>query len=296
MTSWVSRALDEIRQQAGTHHSGNSSGVAALRAAMMQDGTIQPSEAAALIQIHKTGAPPAGEAGWADLFVEAMADYFALSREVPIYHASELRPDWGRAIHRVADALMLDQLADAASEPSYQERMSALGVTEADAQTLIDAFENDGGSVLDETELRVLTSLFGRAVTYPPNLRHYAWRAVQASVLADKTINASELRLLTAIVMGPASLSGVAVDRAEADMLVALDHTVQDARKDRGWPAFFAQSIANHLLYAGGSPGRLDQAETAWLNTLYARNHTAGVQALKEWLADHADDADNDPL
>lgn len=296
MTSWVSRALDEIRQQAGTNHSGSSSGVAALRAAMMQDGTIQPTEAAALIQIHKTGAPPAEEPGWADLFVEAMADYFALSREVPIYHASELRPDWGRAIHRVADALMLDQLADAAKEPSYQERMSALGVTEADAQTLIDAFESDGGSVLDETELRVLTSLFGRAVTYPASLRHFAWRAVQASVLADNTINASELRLLTAIVMGPASLSGVAVDRAEADMLVALDHAVQDARKDRGWPAFFAHSIANHLLYAGGSPGRLDQAETAWLNTLYTRNHTAGVQALKEWLADHADDTGNHPL
>jgi hypothetical protein len=69
MASWVSRALADIETQ-----TDNASGVAALRAAMMKDGMIQQAEAQTLIAIHRSGRRPSGEAGWSDLFVEAMTD------------------------------------------------------------------------------------------------------------------------------------------------------------------------------------------------------------------------------
>ncbi|MCA3697038.1 hypothetical protein [Aquidulcibacter sp.] len=279
MANWVSRALADIETQ-----TESVSGVAALRAAMMQDGVIAQAEARTLIAIHRAGKRPSGEAGWADLFVEAMTDYYALTREVPHYREDELTPNWCHAIKRTLDALTFDALPDVPAEPTYNERLAALGVTEADAQVLIDAFAADG-MVLDATELRVLTALFARANVYPANLRNFAWRAVQASVLADNTIQAHEVSLIRAIVIGPASLAGIAVDRVEADLLCALDQAVSDAQKDPSWANLFAQGIGNHLLFAGGTPGRLDADERTWLNEKLSHGPTAATKALEAFLA-----------
>lgn len=279
MASWVSRALADIETQTET-----ASGVKALRAAMMQDGVIGQAEARELIAIHRAGKRPSGEAGWADFFVEAMTDYYALTREVPHYREDELNPNWCQAILRAVDALALGALPDVAGELTYKERLTALGVTDDDAQVLIDAFASDG-MVLDATELRVLTALFARATIYPANLRSFAWRALQASVLADTTIQASEIKLIRSIIMGPASLSGVAVDRAEADMMCALDQAVSDARKDPTWATLFAQAIGNHLLFAGGTPGRVDSHEQLWLNEKLSHGPTTATKALEAFLA-----------
>lgn len=279
MANWVSRALADIETQ-----TESASGVAALRAAMMQDGVIGETEARELIAIHRAGKRPSGEAGWADLFVEAMTDYFALSREVPHYREDELNPNWCHAIRRAVDALSFDTLRNVESGTSYNERLAAQGVTEPDAQVLIDAFTADG-MVLDATEIRVLTALFARATVYPANLRSFAWRAVQASVLADKTIQAHEVKLVRAIIMGPASLSGIAVDQAEADMLCALDQAVSDAHKDPSWTVLFAQGVGNYLLFAGGTPGRVDAKERIWLNEKLNHGPTTATKALEAFLA-----------
>lgn len=279
MASWVSRALADIETQ-----TDNASGVAALRAAMMKDGMIQQAEAQTLIAIHRSGRRPSGEAGWADLFVEAMTDYYALTREVPHYREEELNPNWCRAIKRALDALAFDALPDSPAEPTYNQRLAALGVTEADAQVLIDAFAADG-IVLDVTEMRVLSALFARAIVYPANLRTFAWQAVQASALADSTIHAHEVNLIRSMVMGPASLSGIAVDRVEADMLCALDQAVSDSQKDPSWATLFAQGIGNHLLFAGGTPGHVDGNERQWLNEKLSQGPTAATKALEAFLA-----------
>jgi hypothetical protein len=251
---------------------------------MMKDGMIQLAEAQTLIAIHRSGRRPSGEAGWADLFVEAMTDYYALTREVPHYREEELNPNWCRAIKRALDALVFDALPDSPAEPTYNQRLAALGVTEADAQVLIDAFAADG-IVLDVTEMRVLSALFARAIVYPANLRTFAWQAVQASALADSTIHAHEVNLIRSMVMGPASLSGIAVDRVEADMLCALDQAVADSQKDPSWATLFAQGIGNHLLFAGGTPGHVDGNERHWLNEKLSQGPTAATKALEAFLA-----------
>jgi hypothetical protein len=279
MANWVSQALADIESQIES-----ASGVAALRAAMMLDGAIEQPEARTLIAIHRAGKPPSGEAGWADLFVEAMTDYYALTREVPHYRQDELKPNWGNALRRTLDALAFDALPDVPAEPTYRERLAALGVTEADAQVLIDAFSIDG-LVLDATEMRVLSALFARANIYPANLRTFAWRAVQASVLADNTIQAHEVNLIRSMVMGPASLSGIAVDRVEADMLSVLDEAVSDSQKDPSWATLFAQSIGTHLLFTDGTPGQVDEQERLWLHEKLGHGPTAATKALETFLA-----------
>ena len=279
MANWVSRALADIESQ-----TDNASGVAALRAAMMKDGVIQQAEAQTLIAIHRSGRRPSGDAGWADLFVEAMTDYYALTREVPHYREEELNPNWCHAIKRTLDALAFDALPDVPAEPTYNERLAALGVSEEDAQVLIDAFVADG-MVLDATEMRVLSALFARANVYPTNLRTFAWRSVQASVLVDKTIQAHEVNLIRSMVMGPASQSGIAVDRVEAVLLCARDQAVADSQKDPSWATLFAQGIGNHLLFAGGTPGRVDEQERLWLNEKLRQGPTAATKALEAFLA-----------
>ena len=279
MVNWVSRALADIESQ-----TQSASGVAALRAAMMLDGVIEQREARILIAIHRAGKPPSDEAGWADLFVEAMTDYYALTREVPPYQQDELKPNWGNGMLRTLDALAFDALPDVPAEPTYRERLAALGVTEADTQVLIDAFSIDG-LILDATEMRVLSALFSRAQIYPANLRTFAWRAVQSSILADNSIQAHEVNLIRSMVMGPASLSGIAVDRVEADMLCALDQAVSDSQKDPSWASLFAQGIGAHVLFADGTPGQVDEQERLWLQEKLSHGPTAATKALEAFVA-----------
>jgi uncharacterized membrane protein YebE (DUF533 family) len=108
---------------------------------------------------------------------------------------------------------------------------------------------------------------------------------VQASALADSTIHAHEVNLIRAMVMGPASLSGIAVDRVEADMLCALDQAVAESQKDPSWATLFAQGIGNHLLFAGGTPGHVDGKERQWLNEKLSQGPTAATKALEAFLA-----------
>jgi hypothetical protein len=241
-----------------------------------------------LLSIHKSGAPPSGQADWNELLIEATLDYFAIGREVPVYRADELRPNWGQAIYRLADDILESisshSLADLPTPLSYSERLSALSVGEEDAAVLIDAL-GANGDVLDPIEIRLLASLFGRAASYPTSLRTFAWRALQATVLADNQINHDEVGLVRAMIMGPASMEGEAVNRDEAEALFAMDKAVGEDKKSDAWPQFFARAVGSHLLYEGGTPGRTDSAEQGWLTSQLAGHTSLGTQALKDFIA-----------
>jgi hypothetical protein len=279
MGDWMNRAFASIKSE-----TDNATGVKALRAAMMQDGKLDANEARQLISIHKSGGPPSDHADWPEFLVEAISDYFALSREVPVYHADELKPDWARAVYRAADAFLLDSLANVKEPATYSERLEAQGVSESDAAVLIDAISANG-NILDATEIKLLGALFSRAVTYPKALRTFAWQALEATVMADKKIGDGEVDLIRSMVMGPASLEGVAVSQSEAEALCVMDAAIDDASKSAAWPAFFAQAVGSYLLYAGGSPGRLDGTEQAWLDSKTSVKTTLGTHALLAFVA-----------
>ncbi len=279
MGDWMSRAFADIETE-----TNNAVGVAGLRAAMMKDGKLDKIEAQRLIALHKSGESPANGDGWTAFLIEAITDYFALSREVPMYDADELKPNWRRAIYSVADAMLVDALPDQVAEASYTQRLEKMAVEESDSDALIDAISANG-MVLDSTEIKLLAALFARAVTYPKAFRAFAWEALKATILADSKIGDDEVNLARAMVMGPASLEGVAVNTDEAEAICEMDARVDDNHKADAWYVFTAQALGSHLLYAGGTPGRLDHQEKAWLDTKLAMLSAKSGDALKAFIA-----------
>jgi len=100
---WVSRALAAVETASQQQGSFSGNGVEGPRAAIMRDGLLDTSDAMRLLSLHRSRAPVVSDAGWADLFVEALSDHFALSREVPDWRDEELRPNWAAAIARTAE-------------------------------------------------------------------------------------------------------------------------------------------------------------------------------------------------
>lgn len=264
MGDWVSRALAAVEMESQINASSSGDEVTALRAAIMRDGVVDASEAARLLELHRSAAPVTKASGWADLFVEALSDHFALSREVPAWREQDLRPDWAAAISRTADALAFDMLPDRTPPASWRASVEALAVGEAEAATLVAALGADG-LVLDAVEIRLLSRLFSRAVTYPKSFRDFAMKALAATVMHDKAITADEVELVRAIVMGPASCEGLAVSRAEAEAIIAIDAACDRQARAAGWPRLFAQTISLHVLHGSGSPGIVDAEEAEWL-------------------------------
>lgn len=282
MGDWISRALANIETQTAT-----SDGVDAIRAAIMKDGVINASEVRKLLAIHKSGAPPSGEEAWSALLIEAVVDYFATSREVPVYQPEELRPQWGKAMYRMADAFMetfsKKSLEDLPMPLGYSERLSALVVSDEDSNVLIDAISVNG-DILNAVEIRLMAALFARAVTYPAHLRAFAWRALSATVAADGEINNDEVSLIRALIMGPASLEGEAVSQSEAQALFAMDKSIGEDKKSDAWPTFFARAVGSYLLYEGATSGKVDQTERMWLEAQQAGHQSKATSALADFL------------
>lgn len=264
MGEWVSRALAAVETASEKQASSSGNGVDSLRAAIMRDGRVDASEAVRLLSLHRSNAPVVSEEGWADLFVEALSDHFALSREVPEWSDAELRPNWAAAIGRAADALALGTLTDVVPSASWRSSIEALAVGEDEARILVDALKANG-MVLDSTEIRLLSRLFSRAVFYPLTFRNFAMTALAATVAHDKVISEEEVTLVRAIVMGPASCEGLAVSRAEADLIVAIDSACDRDARAASWPLLFAQVISLYVLHGTGSPGSVDADEAQWL-------------------------------
>lgn len=279
MGDWVSRALASV--ESGVTSGGG--GVAALRAGIMRDGAVDAAEAARLLTLHRSEAPVTREAGWDDLFVEALTDHFALSRELPDWDEADLRPDWAAAMRRAADAIAFDALDDAPKPHSWTRDVEALGVKDSEAQMLVDALSANG-LTLDRVEIRLLGALFARATQYPMALRAFAWKALAATVARDRMITDGETELVRALVMGPASCEGIAVSRVEANAILAINAACDRETRAAGWSQLFAQAIAMHVLHGSGSPGVIDADEAQWL-AANVPQATPEAQALDAFLA-----------
>lgn len=276
MGDWVSAALRALEDQAP---SGDET--ARLRAAVYRDGQVSAEEARSLLRLHAQGAGQGAGAAWNDLLIETIVDHFALSRAEPDAARLDLAPSWARVRSMVVDTLSFGAAPDAA-RARWMDAYPA-GVSEAEAQCLIDALSADG-KTLDATETRLLARLFASAVTYPYSLRTFALEALAATVAHDEAITAEEAQLVRAIVFGPGGEGGIAITRAEAETLWRIDHLVRDANKAQAWDAVFAGVMAAHLLSGGGSPDALDEAEIAWLLARLSAEPTRTERALLDAL------------
>jgi hypothetical protein len=283
MSSWLARALDQIEDQIAVRTKGTPNSVDDLRAAIMQDGQVAPAEAQRLMDLHRNAAPITLEAGWDDLFVEALSEYFALSREVPLVENGERTLDWKDVLTKVAASFGSGEPMAQVDGTPWSQSVETLGIPEDVAQQLIDSLGTNG-LALAPVEVRLLTRLFSRAVTYPDTLRTFVLQALAATIATDQAISKDEADLVKAIAMGPGSQAGIAVTQEEAEAIVAINRACPAQNKHESWANVFASALASYLLFSGTTPDRIDARERAWLQAQLADQSGTEIDTLHRFL------------
>jgi len=147
---------------------------------------------------------------------------------------------------------------------------------EDQAQHLIRHILADG-HVAGPTELGLAIRVVERAKTCPVDLGYLVLKAVWDSVMdpakaayggdrRPKAITAEDVDIIRKAVHATGSDDGIAVSRAEAELLFALEHETDDAQNDIAWRDLFVQAVAAHLLAPrSGTQGEVDGEEAKWL-------------------------------
>ncbi|MGH6920755.1 MAG: hypothetical protein ACREJ0_23985 [Geminicoccaceae bacterium] len=203
-----------------------------LRRAIYQDGGIDRDKAAALFELnrdHKSHDP-----AWAEFYVEALSDFF------------------------------------------YWREGSDSVLTE-DAERMLMEWIGPAEAIEDGTELRLLLSLIFRTSGSSEPFRTYVLDAVRHSVLHSRqalygqaerqpgVIDAADVEVIRKLVYGLGGQSGMAISAAEAAFLFELNHATAGAANAPAWRDLFVKAVTMHLLFGGGSPDRIDEAEAHWL-------------------------------
>lgn len=222
---------DHLLEVAGAGLIG-AEGVLRLRRAIYQDGGIDREKAAALFRLNRDhgGNDPA----WAEFYVEALCDFFYW------------REGSDSALTAEAERMLIDWIGPA-------------------------------DQIDDGTELRLLLSLMFRTNGSSEAFRSYVLDAVRHSVLhssqalyghAGRTpgaIDAADVEVIRKLVYGLGGQSGMAISAREAAFLFELDHATAGASNAPAWRDLFVKAVTMHLLFAGDSPDRVDEAEACWL-------------------------------
>jgi hypothetical protein len=203
-----------------------------LRRAIYRNGSIGREEAEFLFRLNRQsrGDDPA----WAEFYVEALTDFF------------------------------------------YWREGSDSQLT-ADAEQMLFEWIGRHPAVEDPTELRLLLNLIFRTNACSEPFRALVQKAVERSVLQSEhalfghserrpgAIDKADVEVIRRLVYGTGSQNGLAISRAEAEFLFALNRATTGADNDPAWRELFVKAITMHLLFGGDSPERVDEDEAAWL-------------------------------
>lgn len=204
-------SVDDIRQR-GTIR---DSDVLAMRRAYYEDGVIASSEAERLIELND--ACRITDPTWAPFFIEALTDYIVNQAEPEGYIIAE------------------------------------------NAQWLVARISRDG-RVETTTELELLISVIDKARWAPPSLSAFALEQVRQAVISGEgvtrvglalepgVIGRAEIDLLRRILYGFAGDGGIAVTRAEAEVLIALNKELSSAKCGPEWTDLFVKAVGSSVL------------------------------------------------
>ncbi len=193
--------------------------LASRRAVYGDDGAIAPGEIDMLFRIDE--AASAADPAWSALLAEAGVDYIVHQRQPSGY------------------------------------------IDEANAEWLVERIGRDG-KVKTATELELLVKVLEAARTSPPSLVQFALRQVQSAVvdgdgpLADGRVivpgrvDRAEADLLRRILYAFGGDGGIAVTRAEAEVLFDINDATADADNDPAWLDLFVKAVANCIMAASG--------------------------------------------
>ena len=252
MSILTSLSPDEIRAR-GSIKDGD---VLRLRRAYFEDSTISAEEAEALIALDETC--PIKDPAWAEFYVEALADYLV----------NQVKPE------------------------GY--------IVAENAAWLIERIGRDG-RIDSHTELELLVTVIDKARWSPPSLAVYAIDQIKHAVttgagplragqpLEPGTITADEIALLKRILFAFAGAGGIAVTRAEADALIAINWALAPGRSSTDWTDLYVKAVGNAVLSGLGHvvPSREEALHReAWLETADPRR---GIELLADSLGTDSD-------
>jgi len=228
-----SEALASIESKIRQSGRISADDVLALRRAIYQDGSIGRDEADFLLELNRQsrGDDPA----WTEFYVEALTDFF------------------------------------------YWREGSDSALTEQAERLLLGHIGDGDGSVDDPTELRLLLNLIFRNNGSSERFRAFVLAAVERSVLHSDhalyghqgrrpgAIDRADVEVIRRLVYGTGGQSGLAISRAEAEFLFALNRATAGADNHPAWRELFVKAVTMHLLFGGVSPDQVDESEAAWL-------------------------------
>lgn len=210
--------------------------VSALRAAFYEDGLIGLEEAQMLFSVNR--ASPVQDPAWTPFFVEAITDFIV----------NQTAPE------------------------GY--------VTAENAVWLISRCARDG-RIETRAELDLIVNILERARWSPASLIGFALEQIRRAVVQGdgplratgvtqiNQISDQDLALVRRIVFAFGGDGNVAVTRAEAETLFAINDAVEAGGPNAAWTGFFVKAIANVMMATSGYavPSR-DEAlrESVWLD------------------------------
>lgn len=243
--------------------------VITLRRYIYGDMAVSLAEGAALFKLNNAGLDCAGT--WYELFPEAVGDIL-VHQARPEGYVSEENADW-----------LIGQITA-------------------------------NGHVCTRTELEALLHVLEKAREAPERLQQFALKAVADSVISGKGVTRSgnelkpgviadgEVELLRRVLYAGASSRGIAISKAEAEVLFDLNDTTIEAENAPAWSELFAKAVANYLMAMSGftpPPREIALAREDWLNQpggfegglggFFKKMFSGGVGGIREAYADRPD-------
>jgi hypothetical protein len=207
--------IDELRQR-GSIRDGD---VARLRRAFEEAPAITAGDAEALFALH--AATPVQDPTWSSFFVEAITDYIVNQAAPEGYVVAE-------------NTLWL------------REQISTFGRIET------------------STELSLLVHVLETARWTPPSLAAFALDQIRHAVetgggplragraIPTGTITTEEVELAARIIRAFGADTNIAVTRAEADALIAINRALMPGKSSPAWSTLFVRTVGSAVLAAIG--------------------------------------------
>lgn len=206
-----------------------------MRQAFYDDGIITEPEAEALFRLND--ACPVQDASWPAFFVEALTDFIVHQAEPEGY------------------------------------------VTAANADWLIRAVTRDG-QIQSKTELDLIVHVLDKARWSPERLVRFVLEEIKRAVidgegplrsggsLAKGAITDGEVDLLRRVLYAFGGDGNIAITRAEAEILIAIEESLPEGVATPAWTDLFVKAMANVIMAASGyAPPSREEAlrAEAWL-------------------------------
>ena len=136
-------------------------------------------------------------------------------------------------------------------------------VSEDKAAWLVTQIMADG-HICGKSELDAVLHVLEKAREAPESLEQFALRAVADSVISGKgptrsgldlkpgVIAEAEVELLRRVLYAGAGSRGVAISKAEAEVLFDINDATIEAENAPGWSELFAKAVANYMMAMSG--------------------------------------------